>query len=136
MALCNNNSKFNCILTAIIASVVIGIVTAFLQITGVITVTPVFLWIVFGIAVVYLAILVATAAFSPGTENCDSLNSVVNTLLIGILGSILFAIILLAVGVVATSPLSAILSGLLLLFFSLTITSSACLVRCLFGVAN
>lgn len=105
------------------------LVTAFLQITDVITVVPVFLWVVFGIAVAYLGILVVSSALARRTERCDCLCSELNTLLAGILGSVLFAVVLLAVGIVATSILSAILVGLLLFFFTLTLTGTACLVR-------
>ena len=51
-------------------------------------------------------------------------------MLIGILGAILFAVVLLAVGIVATSVFNAILVGLLLFFFTLALTATACLVRC------
>lgn len=123
--------KCSCQLAAVIASVVIGVVTAFLQITGVITVAPVFLWVALGIAVVYLGVLVVAAALSGREEATGCLCAALNTLLIGILGTVLFALVLLAVGIVATSILSAILVGILLFFFSLTLTSSACLVRSL-----
>ena len=43
-------------------SLIIGIITAFLQITAVITVAPVFLWVALGIAVGFLGILTLTAA--------------------------------------------------------------------------
>ena len=45
---------------------------------------------------------------------------------------VVLSVILLAVGITATSTVSAILVGLLVLFFALTITGAACLVRCLF----
>lgn len=126
---CNYSCRCRCTLAALIVSAVIGVLTAFFQITGVITVAPVFLWVVLGIGVVYLGILVVAAALARSGEACGCRCSVLNTLLIGILGAIGFAAVLLAVGIVATSPLSAILVGLLLFFFSLTLTSSACLVR-------
>lgn len=123
--------KCSCRIAAVIASVIIGVVTAFLQITGVITVAPVFLWVAFGIAVVYLGVLVVAAALSGAEEAAGCLCTALNALLIGILGTVLFALVLLAVGIVATSILSAILVGILLFFFSLTLTSTACLVRSL-----
>lgn len=127
MSLFNCDCKRNCVLWAVIASVLVGIVTAFLQITGIITVTPAFLWVILGVAVVYLGVVLLAAALSD--TSCPS--SVINALLAGILGTVLFSVILLAVGVVATSPVSAILAGLALLFFSLTLTSTACYVKCL-----
>ena len=127
---CNCKCKCLCTLIALIASIVIGIVTAFLQITGVIGITTTFLWIVLGVAIVYLAVLLATAPFAQ-RSTCKCLCSAINALLIGILGAILFSIILLAIGIVATSVTTAILSGLILVFFSLTISSAACLIKSL-----
>ncbi len=127
MSLLNCDCKRNCVLWAVIASVLVGIITAFLQITGIITVTAAFLWVILGVAVVYLGVVLLAAALSD--TSCPS--SIINSLLAGILGTVLFSVILLAVGVVATSPVSAILAGLALLFFSLTLTSTACYVKCL-----
>lgn len=129
MSLCN--TRFNCTVAAIIASLIVGIITAFLQITAVITVTPVFLWVAFGIAVGFLGILAVATASTGATQPCRC--STLNTLLIAILGTVLLAVILLAVGIVATSVVSAILVGLLLFFFTLTLTGAACYVRCLTG---
>lgn len=125
MPICNCNYRFPCAVAAVIVSVILGIVAAFLQITGIITVTPVFLWVVFGIAVGYLGILLATA-----NRRDNGCCGDVRTVLAGILGTILFSVILLAVGVTATSVLSAILVGLLVLFAALTVTGAACFVRC------
>lgn len=130
---CNCNCKCPCTIAALIASVVLGVVTAFLQITGIITVAPVFLWVTFGIAIVYLGVLVIATALARRTERCDCLCSGLDTILAGILGTILFSVVLLAVGIVATSILSAILVGVLLFFFTLTVTGSACLVRSFSG---
>lgn len=129
MSLFSCNCKCRCPLAALIVSVILGVVTAFLQITGVVTAAPVFLWVVFGISIVYLGVLVIAAALARGAEAGACLCTALNALLIGILGTILFAVVLLAVGIVATSILSAILVGILLFFFTLTVTSTACLVR-------
>ena len=51
----------------------------------------------------------------------------------GILGTALFSVVLLALGVVATSVLSAALVGLLLASFALTLAGSACYVKALTG---
>ncbi len=132
MSLFGCNCRCRCTFAALIAAVIIGVVAAFLQITGVITVTAAFLWVVLGIAVVYLGILLLSA-FLARRERSECLCGSLNTVLIGILGSILFAIVLLAVGVVATSVVSAILVGVLLFFFTLAVTGTACLVRELSG---
>lgn len=110
-----------------IASAIIGVAAAFPQISGVITVASVFLWVSLGIVVVFLGRLVATAERK--NDTCQSLCSVLNALLIGILGTFLFALILLAVGILTTSVLSAVLIGLPLFFLTLTATSSVCYVR-------
>ena len=46
MALFNCSCKRDCALFAVIASLILGVVAALLQITAVITVTPIFLWAV------------------------------------------------------------------------------------------
>ena len=128
---CNCQCKCSCTLWAIIISAVLGVVAAFLQISGVITVTPAFLWVSLGIATVYLAILVGGSLLSRRAESRSCLCPALNAILAGALGTALFSVVLLAVGIVATSIVSAILVGLLIALLALTLTGSACLVRCL-----
>lgn len=124
----NCRCKRDCTLIAVVVSAIIGVIAAFLQISGTITVTPAFLWVAAGVAVVYLGVLTLTVRRG---EQRNCLCSAVNAVLAGILGTVLFSLVLLAVGIVATSVLSAVLVGLLLAFFALTLTAGACLVRCL-----
>ena len=132
MSMCNCGCKCNCTVAAVIVSAIIGVLAAFFQITGVIVATPVFLWVVLGLAVVYLGILMVSSALACGCEIPMRTCTALNELLIGILGTVLFAVILLGVGIVATSVINAILAGLLLFFASLLLTGSVCLVRSLF----
>lgn len=132
---CNCNCKFSCTLAAVIASIIIGVVAAFLQVTAVITVAPAFLWVALGIAAVYLAVTVIASAVSGESKKC-CLCPAVNTILAGILGTALFSILLLGIGIVATSILSAIFVGILLFFLALTFTGTACLVKCLAGCSD
>lgn len=136
MALFSAESKSNCTGIAIVSSIIIGIITAFLRITAVITVTPVFLWVVFGIAVAYLAVTLIAIATARQAGAFECIYSTLSALLIGILGTILFSIILLAIEFAATSVIGAIVTGLLLLFFFLTVTTTACLVRCFVNCNN
>ena len=131
MSLCN--CKCNCTAAAVIASVIVGVLAAFFQITGMITVTTAFLWVVFGIAVGYLGLFVLSTALCCAEEASVCVCTALNALLVGILGTVLFALILLAVGIVATSVVSAILVGLTLFFFSLVISATACYVRTVSG---
>lgn len=128
MPTCNCNFRCSCVIAAIIASAILGVVAAFLQITGAITVTPAFLWVVLGVAIGYLGILLATAG-RRDSGCCGALG----TVLAGTLGAALFSVVLLAVGITATSVVSAILVGLLVLFAALTVAGSACYVRCITG---
>lgn len=128
---CNCTCRCRCTLVAIIVSALIGVIAAFLQIAGVITVAPVFLWVALGIGVVYLGVLLVAAALAGREGQDECVCAALNALLAGILGTILFALVLLAVGIVATSILSAILVGLLLAALTLVFTSTACLVRSL-----
>ncbi|MBQ7040008.1 MAG: hypothetical protein IJN39_05515 [Clostridia bacterium] len=125
--------RSSCTGLAIVASIIIGIITAFLTITATITVTPAFLWVVFGIAVSYLAVVLITLSLAEGFGIRDCICAVLPVLLIGILGTILISVVLLAIEFAATSVVGAIITGLLLLFFSLIITETACLANCLAG---
>ena len=121
--------RCRCTTAALIVSAVVAVVAALLQISGTITVTPVFLWVAFGIAVGYLAITLLGAGRC-GCEQAERCGcSAWNLILAGILGTILLSLILLAVGIVATSVVSAILVGLLAGVFALFLTATACLVR-------
>ncbi len=134
-----NNStcgcRWSCALLSVFASVVIGIITTLLTITGTVAVVPAFLWVLFGIAVIYLAVILAVL-FVRRTGCNECICRVLPTLLTGILGTVLASVVLLAVTFAATSIIGAIFTGLLLLFFSLIITSVACLVRCAANCGN
>ncbi len=120
----------DCTLVSLIASVIIGIVTAFLRITAVITIPPVFFWVIFGISVGFLAITLVAVTSTRNTDNCDCKEKALGTQLVSLLATILLSLILLAITFVATSVVGAILTGLALLFFSLSLGSTACLIKC------
>lgn len=130
MAIFGCDCRSNCVGLSVISSIIIGIVVAFLRLTAVITVTPAFLWVVFGIAVVYLAVALLASALVQRERAPVCLCGVLPVLLAGILGTILLSVVLLAIEFAATSVIGAILTGGLLLFFSLAITATACLVKC------
>ncbi len=127
---CSCSRGFDCSFLAIAVSVIVGIVTTLLTITAVITLTPAFLWVLLGIAVVYLAVTLLASASLSCCRSRDCISTPLSLILLGILGTILTAIILLGVTFPATSVIGAIITGALLLFFFLFITSTACLVRC------
>lgn len=114
-----------CVGIAVFVSLIIGVVTGFLTIMGTVTLSPIFLAVLGAIAVFYLGVLVFSTLLGRRTGClCRSLPSI----LIGILGTILAVVILLAFTFAATSIIGAIIAGLLLFFFSLFLTSSVCLV--------
>ena len=127
------NCTCRCTLFAIIASVITGVVTAFLHIAGIVTATPIFLWVALGIGVVYLGSLLVSTLTARRSESGNCACSSLSALLLGLLGTILLATVLLAIGIVATSVLSAVLVGILVFFLTLTFTSTACLIRILAG---
>ena len=126
----NCSCNTGCTVLAVIASVAIGVITSLLRITAVITVGNAFLWTLFGIAVVYLAVtfLKADTLAKPSRESCICPG--LSTLIVGILGTILASVVLLAIEFAATSIIGAIITGALTLFFSLIVTSTACLIKC------
>ncbi len=121
---CNCSCRCSCNVLVGISALIIGIVTAFLRITAVITVTPVFLWVALGIAVGFLAIVLATV---PCRQCYNGGCSSLALLLFGVLTTALLAGILLAIPLAATSVVGAILTGLLLFTLSLTLGTAACL---------
>ncbi len=128
---CSCNRGAQCSLLAIGASAIVGIIATLLTITAVITVTPAFLWVLLGIAVVYLAVDLIVAASFKCRRICGCIDAPLSLVLAGILGTILLSIVLLAITFPATSVLGAIIVGVLLFFFSLLITSTVCFIRCL-----
>ena len=121
----------DCVLLSIIAAAVLGVVGAFLQISGLITVTPAFLWVTLGIAVGYLAVLAGGFLLRKCGTPTSCLCRALSAVLVGLLGTQLLSVVLLAVGVTATSVVSAVLVGLLVAALALALGATACLVKCL-----
>lgn len=121
----NCNCQFNCSSLSIISSIVVGVLAAIFRFTALITITPVFLWVLFGIAIGFLGITLLTSCFCNNKTCCTNFG----TFIAGILGTVLTSLILLGITFVATSELGAIITGFLLFFFSLLITSATCLIK-------
>lgn len=126
----NCNYRPSCTFVSIAAAVIAAVAAAILQFTAVITLTPVFSIVAFGIAVAYLAVTLVTVSTARNSRS-DCASNTLPVLLAGILGTILAAVILLAVSFAATSVLGAIIVGALAGFFTLMIATTACLVKCL-----
>ncbi len=131
---CRNRCDFTGI--AIVASLIIGIIAAFLTFSATITLTSAFLWVTLGIGVVYLAVALVSFALMGGVGGCNCLCRILTVLLIAILGTILFSLILLGVAFGAASTLGAIFSGGLIFFLFLIFTTTANLINCLADCEN
>ncbi len=128
---CNCRCSCNCTLYAVIASVILGVITAFLLISDVIAISDTFLWVALGISVVYLAILLGFTGLRSDADACECKCPSLRALLVGILGVILFSAVLLALTADLVPIVAAVLYGILIGFLTLTLASSACLVKCL-----
>lgn len=128
MSITNCGCQTSCTGRAFVASVIVGVLAAFFRFSALITVTPAFLWVLFGIAVGFLGIALFASFFDHSEKSgcCQSLTQ----FLAGSLGTILTSVILLGITFAATSIIGAIITGLLLFFFSLLVTSATCLVTC------
>lgn len=128
-----NNCKCRCVCTvyAILSSILLGIVAALLSICRCIYPKPIFFWVLLGISVLYLAVLMIVSAFKKEERQCPCKSRILNTLLAGILGTVLLCVLLLGIGHGIPYGLEAVLFGVLIAFFSLTVTSTACLVKIL-----
>lgn len=122
--------KFNCVTTAVIASVIVGIIAAFLTFSGILAVGTPLLWVLFGIAVAYLAVTLISVQTCQTTEERRCLCPALGALLAGILGTVLFSLILLLIDIAIASVVGAVISGLLFLSFALTLTATAALIKC------
>ena len=131
MTCLNCESKINCTGISFITSLILGIIAAFLQITAVIAIPPILLGSAIIVALVFLLVILLAVSLTQASASCRALCSVVSVLLLGILGSILFAAILLIIDIAATSVIGAILVGLLVFSFSLFILTTACLIKCI-----
>ena len=113
----------DCVFWGLIVSLAIGVLVAFLRVTAVITLGTTALVVALGYAAVYLALL---TIFRRSAGCCRALLA----LLIGLLGTILTALILLAFSFAATSIIGAIITGLLAASVTLSLTASGCYIRC------
>lgn len=130
MSKCNCGCRWDCIGVSVVVSFFVAIITAFLTYNATITLTPAFLWVLFGIGVVYLGINLVFSSNSGVSEGRECVCSIIPTVLVGILGTIITALVLLGITFAATSVIGAIISGLLLGFFTLMVISVACLILC------
>ncbi len=127
MAYENYNCQISCTGKSVIASIIIGVLSAVFRFTALITITPAFLWVLFGIAIGYLGINILTSAIATSTRTCCT---ALRTVIVSILGTALTSLILLGITFAATSVIGAIITGALLFFFSLLVTSTTCLIKC------
>lgn len=128
MNICGCRTKCDCTIFAIIASVIVGIVTAFLSFSATLAVPAFVYWIFFGVALVLLAVTLFTAPFVSRRKEDFCLCASLNTFLAGVFGTVLFSLVLLLIDLTA-GILASLLTGLLFGLFTLTVTSVACIVK-------
>ena len=86
--------KCSCAAVAVAVSLIVGVIAAFLQITGVFVLTPVILGIAAAVAAVYLGTLVLVTLLAGRRDRGRDCCAVLRALLTGLLGSILLAAVL------------------------------------------
>ncbi len=124
--------KFNCSGIAVIASIIVGVIAAFLTFSGNIAISTYLLWAFFGIGLSFLALTLTVM----GLKDYDCTECIcppLVTMLAGVFGTIAMSLVLLLVDVAVATVVGAILYGLLFLFFTLLITSVACIIKCFTG---
>ena len=119
----------SCTGIGVVISLVLGVIAAFLRYSAVITVGTSFLWVTFGISVLVMLLTLALSARSHNSvKHC--ICEVLPGLITGIVLTMLTSLILLAVTFAATSIAGAVITGILILSFSIIITSVLCLIIC------
>ena len=127
--------RCNCGVLAFVASVFVGIIAAILRYTAVITITPAFLWVVLGVAVVFLGASVFAAILGgSGVRRCFC--EYFTLFVVGALGAILLSVVLLAIPFAATSLLGALISGAMIYAIAQVVTITACILRCIINCCN
>ena len=129
--MCFFNCKMGCNALGLIVSLIAGIAALVLNITGTITVLPLFLWVGFVVAIglLIVTLLIVTSTDEERREK-SCICKALSTLQFGALGAILTALVLLAVDFGGISIIGAIIYGAFAFFFVLLITSLICLARC------
>ena len=125
-----------CVFWGLVVSAVIGLVAAFLRITGMLAVPTAALAVVFVLAAVYLATVLVVSALLRHQSEGECLCRALRAVLAGILTAALAAVVLLAVPFGAISVIGAIVTGLLAGGVSLILGATACLVQCLAGCGD
>ncbi len=123
--------KPDCLGIAVVVSIIIGIIAAFLTITGVIFILPVFLWVMLGTAIGYIAVSLLSVAIDGRNTAYHCSETTLGAALISAVGTVLFSLILLAIPFAPASVVGAIFNGLLFFSFFTLLTSTVCLVKCL-----
>lgn len=122
----------DCTTWAIVAAVVAGVLAVFLQVTGVIAIATPALTAALGVGLVALAVLLLAMATNQNADGYCLCRSV-GTALVGAVGSIVLAVLLLALDLPAAGFAFLLLTGLLVAAFVLLLASVVCLIRCLAG---
>lgn len=131
MCFLNCIRKMGCSALGVVVSLISGVVALVLNITGTITVLPIFAWIGFGVAIGLLIVtLLIVASTDEERKERGCICRALSKLQLGALGTILTALILLAVDFGGISVIGAIIYGAFIFFFVLLITSVICLARC------
>ena len=112
---------------ALIASSIIGVIAAFLNVMAIVAVTATFAWVTFGIATLFISILLGGTTLSQNNRHYGHRS--LNAVLLSALGTILLSVILLAIPFTVGSISSAIITGIALFFFSALLTTTVCLIK-------
>jgi len=134
----SNNSR-NCGFRAcesigLIISIVFGVLVAALFASGLIPFITTAVWILFGLAVLFLVFLVSGVYFAalsvaPALQKCICKNAL--CLLAGTIGTIISAIVALSIELVFTLIAVIVIIGFLAFFFALMILGLIALIRCI-----
>lgn len=119
----------DCTTWAIVAAVVAGVLAVFLQVTGVIAISAAALTAALWVGLAALAVLLL-AGSANREEDGYCLCRSVGAALAGAVGTIVLAIVLLALDLPATGLAFLLLTGLLVAAFTLLLASVVCLIHC------
>ncbi len=122
----NCERRNDCAGLAIVAGIVVGIIAAIFRYMAVINVTPAFLWVVLGVAVVLLT--VAFIVYNGRRVSPCAGGPALAVFLISLLGTVLATVILLGISFSAASVIGAIITGVAVGLFFAALTALICII--------
>lgn len=128
---CNCGCNLSCKAIGILLSIVFGVLAGILFFFKALPCVTVSIWVALAIAVIVLIATIFAVFRSNSISDKVCLCRNISTLLVGVIGTIITAVVALALWLLPCSIFIATLIGLIAFFFVLTLSAVVCILLCL-----